>query len=203
MLASLSGTVVVSEAVPIDQVIQARLHISGLPQVELVNWLRWIVTALGRRRNGAETHYFVKLDAWHIHSLPLIRAAFPDTPWLYLFHNREEVIASHVRAPGIHCLPGAMDPRILGLTPADVTGLGREEWCAQVIARIHESAMRFRDDPRGLFVNYDDLPEAVWGPISRHFEITFGEDELEQIRVKARFHAKTGLPWPEKSPARA
>jgi Aspartyl/Asparaginyl beta-hydroxylase len=165
---------VISEAPPIDDAIE-----SG--QVE---WVRGIVAALG---GGAAS--FVKLDSWHIHALPLIRAAFPETPWLFLYRDPLEVLVSHRRSPGRQAVPGLMDPLVLGLDAAAVD-LPRDEWCARALAAMCRSALAASSDPRGLLVDYRELPGAAYGKIARHFGIAPGETAVGRMREAAAADAK-------------
>ena len=190
MLATLSRTVMISEAPPIDDVLQARFSVPGLPEDEHARWLRSVISVLGQRRAGDESRYFIKMDAWHIHSLPLIRAAFPQTPWIFVYRDPIEVLASHVRQPGLHCTPGMMDPRILKMEFDSTARPAREEWCAGVLAGFLRSALMYRSDPNALFVSYKRLPDAVFGPIARHFGISCEENELARMRTAAAADAK-------------
>jgi hypothetical protein len=178
-LAALPRVVAISEAAPIHAMIRTgrSAHV------------RDIVLALGRPRVGGENRYFIKFDAWEIHQLPLIREAFPDTPWIFVYRDPLEVLMSQLRTPGMHCLPGALDPATLGMTFADIT-LRREEWCARVLARFLRSALDHRADPAGMFVDYRDLPKAIWEGIAKHFSTEFDEEELRQMRETVQFHAK-------------
>ena len=197
MLAALSTTIVISEPPLLDEVLQAHLRLQDLPEGQQAAWLRRIVLALGQRRTGAETHYFIKLDAWHIHRLPLLRAAFPGTPCLFLFRDPVEVMFSQVLSSAMHCLPGGMaDPRVLGLDFEDITRLNREQWCAEVVARICESALRWREDPLMCFADYRELPEAVYGRIARHFSLSLDDHDIAKMRERAGYEARTGLSWP-------
>ena len=174
MLAALPQNVVISEAPLIDDAIR-----TGRP-----DWLCFVISALSTGQ------CFVKLDAWHIHSLPLIRAAFPRTPWVFLYRDPVEVMVSQMRCPGRPALPGALDPAILGLRTEDITGLSRDQWCARVLAGFCESAATFRDDPNGLFIDYRELPEAVWTRIAPHFGVSFSGDEVATMQAVARRDAK-------------
>jgi hypothetical protein len=187
MLAALDRAVVISEAPPVDQILQAELSLPDLPRREHLRWLRQAVTALGQRHSGGELLYFLKLDAWHIHHLPLIREAFPGVPWIFVRRNPEEVIASHLRQPGILAAPGVMDPRVLRLRPEDIRALSREQWCTRVIGGFLAAADAFRGDPSGLFVGHAQLPDAVWGPIASHFGVQFSRDERARMRDAAGF----------------
>ena len=190
MLAALDRTVVIAEAPPIDDVIQARLALPDLPRQRQIQWLRQVAAALGQRRTGRESLYFLKLDSWHIHDLPLIRDAFPGVPWIFVHRNAGEVIASQLRRPSLLGAPGVMDPRVLRLRPEDTRALGREQWCTRVIAGFLRAADAFRGDPRGLFVDYAQLPDAVWGPVASHFGVQFGEGERMRMQEAARFDSK-------------
>jgi hypothetical protein len=190
MLGALPGTIVVSEAPPIDEVLQARRSMPEIAHETQVQWLRWVVAALGQRRTGNESRYFVKLDAWNIHNLPLIRAAFPDTPWIFVFRDPVEVMASQLESPGKPALPGAIEPAVLGLEPQDITGLSREEWCAGMLANVCRAALAQQSCESGMFVNYRQLPDIVWGEIAAHFKISFDEKELALLCAAARFDAK-------------
>ncbi|HEX4137514.1 MAG TPA: aspartyl/asparaginyl beta-hydroxylase domain-containing protein [Bryobacteraceae bacterium] len=191
MLAAPQSHLVIAEAEPIDNVIQAKQSVADLTGEEHVRWLRRIVAALGRRRPVHERAYVIKLDAWHIRGLPLLRAAFPNTPWIFVYRDPLEVMVSQLARPGRLNLPGAMDPSILGLEPGDVTGLSREAWCAGVLKRFLCAALAARQDSHGLFVSYSDLPDAVFGPIAKHFGITLSDQDVSAMRETTLFHTKT------------
>jgi mannose-6-phosphate isomerase-like protein (cupin superfamily) len=196
MLASLPDTIVISEPPPVDEVLQAHLKVDALPFEQQANWVRRVVMALGQRRTGAETHYFLKLDAWHVHRLPLIRAAFPQTPCLFLFRDPLEVMISQMISSAMHCLPGGMpDPRVLGLSFQDITRLNREQWCEEVLAGICEAALEWRNDAQMCFVDYSDLPGAMYGRVAHHFSLPMDENGIASMCNCARYEARTGLPW--------
>ena len=50
-------------------------------------------------------------------SLGTVRRAFPDVPWVFLFREPVQVLASHLRQRGAHMVPGAIDPALFGLDP--------------------------------------------------------------------------------------
>jgi hypothetical protein len=190
MLGTLPGAAVRSEPEAVDDVIQAGLHLPELTEEEQVRWLRWVVTALGEIHDSGSTRYFIKLDSWHIHDLPLIRAAFPETPWIFLSRDAREVVESHVVCPGIQSLPGAMDPRALRLTFDDVIKLDRQHWRQRVIGDFCAAAQGHRGDPKGLFVDYTELPDAVWNRICPHFGISPCDADVQRMREIAQYDAK-------------
>src|ERR1700736_3517726 len=90
MLSTLPGTVVISESPMIDGILQAWRKIPVVTHEERLQWLRWIIRAHGQPRTGEETRYYLKFDSWHIHDFPLIREAFPNTPWIFVFRDPAE-----------------------------------------------------------------------------------------------------------------
>ena len=179
-LAAAESMLVLSEPPPVDEIVQMKN-----PQ-----WLEWIVSALGRVRGPSQPRYVIKLDSWHIRSLPMFRVAFPDVPWIFVFRDPLEVLVSQLVQPGLHMSPGAMDPSILGLRAVDVVGLTRQQWCARVIEGFLTAALVFRDDPLGMFVDYRDLPGAIVGKIARHFGLELTTDDQVRVEAASRLDAK-------------
>lgn len=168
MLGALPGATSVSEPAPVNAVVQ--LVLAGrLPLEEGVAALRAVVGGYGRRAQRASGPFFIKLDSWHSRALPLFRAAFPDTPWLFLFRDPVEILVSHQRMRGPQTIPEMMHPSWYGLEAGE--GAPGEDYCARVLARIGEAALAHRGLGGGLFVDYAELPGAVAGRILPHFGI--------------------------------
>lgn len=188
MLATLTKNIVISEAPPIDSVLRMETKNGS----DRTSRLRWMISALGRPRTKNERHYFIKFDSWHTLDLELITEAFPDVPWIFLFRDPLEVLVSQMRRRGMHTVPGMInrmfaDPDAPDIAPHSLP----EEYCASVLGRICESAIAFADDQNALFVNYDQLPDAVTGAILAHFDISYSEEEIAEMCATARFDAKT------------
>jgi hypothetical protein len=175
MLAASPRHLMVSEAPAIDDVIQAEPAVEDV--AGQVDWLRWVVRGLGERRTG-ETSLFIKLDAWHNRRFPLLRAAFPDTPCIFVCRDPVEVMVSQLSKPGR-----------IAIQPAGA-GHSREAWCARALEGIFSAALAIRSDPHCLFVDYRELPEAVFGKIARHFRLTLSEDDVARMRHAASLDAK-------------
>ncbi len=79
------------------------------------SWLRGMLSALGQRRNGDEKKFFVKFDSWHTINLPLIRRAFPDVPWIFLYRDPLEVMVSQLRQGALNTVPGFIDLESAGI----------------------------------------------------------------------------------------
>ncbi len=191
MLAALPQHIVVSEAGPIDGVLRANLRDSSISDEQRITWLRWIISAFGRRRFAQEQHLLIKFDCWHILDLALIRRAFPDVPWIFVYRDPVEVMVSHQRLPGSQMLPGLIDPRVFGFDPTTIFQVPRTEYCARVLARICEAAVEHCRQDAGIVIPYRRLPEAVWETLCAFFQIEQTPADRDQMRRVAQFHAKS------------
>lgn len=186
LLAALPHCVVMSEPPVIDAVLR-RHHEHGLAPAATAALLRQVVLALGQRRFAQEKHFFVKLDCWHIHSLALVRLAFPDTPCLFLYREPGAVLASHRRQRGPQMVPGLLHPALLPPPPADLAPADLDGYAAHVLAGLFDAALAHAGELSLL--NYASLP-ALAGTLLRRFGIACDDRQTELLRQRAGFHAK-------------
>jgi len=188
MLAALPHNLVLSEAPPLDEVVQARARKAGVNEDQQVLWLAWIMSALAQPRRG-EQALFVKLDSWHTLALPLFRRAFPSVPWVFLYRDPVEVLVSQMEAPGIHTVPTLRGAHILW-TDAPFEPHRREDYCARILARICEPVAAHAREGGGRLINYRELPAATWTSILPHFGIAVSARDRAVMAKAARYDAK-------------
>jgi hypothetical protein len=174
MLAADPGNVVISEAAPFDSVLQLP-QVAAVPGDLHVALLRAMIGVLGQRRAPQQTRLIVKLDSWHARHLPLFARAFPNVPWIFMYREPIEVMASQMVERGMQTLPGFLPPQLYGMTQEDML-LPAEEYCARVLAQTCAAALEHEG---GLLVNYRELPQALWTRILPHFGIA----ETPQLRA--------------------
>jgi hypothetical protein len=189
MLAAIPGVVAVSEAPPLDAIVQLVHSHPDAPLEHRVALLRGMAAALGRDRFGNRRHYVIKTDSWHSLALPLFRAAFPDTPWLFLFRDPTEVMASQMRERGLQTEPGTQLDSVFAIP--DPLSLSGEDYVARVLNRVTQAAVDHADIGGGLFVDYADLPDAVERRILPHFGIRPDPEALAAMRAAATWDAKS------------
>jgi hypothetical protein len=187
MAAAHPGVLTISEAAAIEGILRTRR--AGVPDQTVVEWLRWTVAALGRPRHG-ERSYVLKLDSWSTLDLDLFERAFPDTPWVFLYRDPTEVLASHLRHAGPQVIPGVLPPEVLGLAPASLAEMTLEEYAALALARIASAGLANAGSTRGLLVDYRELPDAVFTRILPHFGIDLAPDERAALEAAASRDAK-------------
>ncbi|MCX6874442.1 MAG: sulfotransferase family protein [Verrucomicrobia bacterium] len=188
MLAALPGHLVLSEPPPLDAILRSDRR--GASDEQRIAWLQAWLSAIGQPRNG-EQRLLVKLDAWHTFDLPLLRRAFPDTPWIFLYRNPIEVMVSAMKAPGMHLVPNLIDMNISGLEPAAAQRMSQAEYIARVLATLLRCALQHLVPLGGKALDYSRLPDAVITDIAPHFQLTLTADQIAAMNAKTPFDAKT------------
>lgn len=185
MLAQLDDHIVISEPPPLDTLLR-----SDLPPAERHAALKGLMSAYGQRRRGGERRLVIKLDAWNIGELPLLRQCFPDTPWLFVYRDPLEIAVSHLRRPGMHMVPGLIGASVLD----DALPFGgREDFVARRLGRLLQTGLEHCRTGGGVAVNYSELPEAMAGRLAAFF----------QLDTAQRRHAFAAVGRHAKQPAQA
>ena len=184
MLTAVASSVVISEARPIDSTLRTQFCSASISDEQRIAWLRWMVSALGQPWVGGEQHFFIKFDAWNTLELPLIRHAFPNVPWIFLYRDPIEVLVSHMKNRGAHMIPGVVTPSLFGMDLQYAFSIQPEDYCAQVLASICKAALEFHGEG-GRLINYQQLPDVVTDSLLKFFNLSFSADEVERVRSAA------------------
>ncbi len=192
MLTALGTHIAISEPPMLDVILRARQMAPGIDEAAQVEWLRGLIGALGRPRNG-ETGFVVKLDAWNILEVALMRKAFPNTPWIYLYRDPLEIAVSQLRERTSYMIPGVVGPiqRLLG---AEATANMRpEEFIARILGGMLEAGASACVEHGGAPVHYSELPQAMWGPLRRAMGVADDEHTTRSLQEAAHRDAKNPL----------
>lgn len=182
MLAAVPDHVVVSEPPILDTMIQLAGRAAVSPLM-----VRAMAGALTRDRSDGVRHRFIKLDAWHAFALPMLRAIWPETPWIFLYRDPIEVLVSQRRRPGMHVRPGVLPLEAYGIDPADAVGAG--DYAIWILDRICNAALEAVDDAC-LLVNYRQLPGALTEGILPHFRVMPDADARAAIDAAGGRYSK-------------
>ncbi len=187
MLARLASHIVLSEPPALDTLLRAHYPEPAVAADQPAA-LRALLSACGQRRAGGERALVVKLDAWNIAELPLLRQCFPRTPWLFLYRDPLEIVVSQLRMPGRHVVPGMLGHSPIALPAEQATGLSRAEYVARIVGRLLDAGLAHCHALGGWAVNYDELPMALGGRLAHLFALT--ADDAATALAGARDHAK-------------
>jgi hypothetical protein len=189
MLAASEDHIVASEPAPLDGVLRAHLHNTALPRATQLRWLRGMVAALGQTRGGGEQRFFLKLDCWHVHQADLLREAFPDVPFIFLYREPLEVMVSHAKIPAAWTVPGMLNPLALMLRREDWEPQQMEVYCARALEKICEGGLVAAKRHGAMLVNYEELPLAMFGRLFHHMGL--GVEQIPTMLENSQRNAKS------------
>lgn len=176
LLGKLDGALVLSEPGPVDSLIRAGDRLDRSRQVRL---LRAMVAALGQARAAGQDRLFIKFDAWTTPQHDLLREAFPETPWVFLYRDPVEVLVSALEQRGVHAMPGVLPRALFGIEE----GVFGDDYAARVLGAIYAAGLEAYERSPGLLLNYAQLPDAAWGAVAAHFGLEPTAAEIERLEI--------------------
>jgi hypothetical protein len=156
--------------------------------------------AMSRTRDLREQHVFFKIQSLGTRNLPVFQAAFPDTPWIFVYRDPVQVMMSQLKGGSKYA--NCVRPRHLkNVLVSDlvrrhgrrVSELSDEEYCAAHLATLTEAAVdALQTKPRrGRPVNYESLPDSLYQDIlPNHFGIPLSSEEIDNIRRISSVYSK-------------
>jgi hypothetical protein len=192
---ALKGSVVMSEAPILDKII-SRFFTDAEPnstkELLYMVFLRAAVNALGQRRRGDERHYFIKFACTSTLQMSRIRRIWPKLPFVFLYRNPIEIVASNLRS-----IPEWMQPEsnpkaaaaIVGVEVSELTSIAPEEFCARALGRFFHEADANRELYTNL-LNYDQLTSDMLIETLAFFGTSPSAEEMDEIREVARLYSK-------------
>ena len=182
--------IAVSEPPLLDDILRLRYKMPGITETAIEQAFCAGVKALGRKRVGNEQHFIIKTDAWHLFFYPLIRRLYPDTPFILLYRNPEEVYHSHQKQSGYHTVPGVLEPEMTGV-PIEENEFGLP-WFATLLGKYFETMADIADtDSRSVLLNYNQGINGMIEALELAFGKPFPEDMRQGMIVRSKFHAKS------------
>lgn len=193
LLATVPGVVVIAEPSPLNALLG--LDPQRVDGATLVQVVRMLVRALGRRRLGDETRLVLKCTSWNIRRREILTAAFPDTPWVWVQRDPAQVVASLLATPPGWLGQQAPPPqtaRLFGIDPAYVSTMTRAEFTARALGSMLFSAAAGPGRP--VCVDHAELPSAVWQRVAPHFGIEIDDAAIQHMTEQAKFYSKDSDP---------
>lgn len=152
-------------------------------------WFRQLLAALAQPRHPNHRRAVVKLDAWAVLALPIVRAACPGTPIVFIHRDPVEVLVSHQRHRGFQMIPGTLDAARLGLEPDQRPPTDLDEYGAFVLGRLLAAAAEHLE-PHDLVIDHAQLPAAIADAVAPHLGLALDADARPRIAAAATRDAK-------------
>jgi beta-phosphoglucomutase-like phosphatase (HAD superfamily) len=77
-----------------------------------------------------------------------------------------------------------------GLAMSEMAGMAMEECAGRVMGLLCETASRQFPDPRGLLVDYRQIPGVVWREVAGHFGLDPPAADIERMQEAGALDAK-------------
>jgi len=138
---------------------------------------------MGRTLRAEQPQYlFFKIQSIGVMNIDKFTAAFPDTPWVFLYRDSVEVMQSHLKgmdkkwtfrtrspvcARNFHSVyQPPTTQQLIESKKKSMEDMSGVEYCAAHLAGLSLSAIQEHErSGKGRFVNYNQLPSAVWESI--------------------------------------
>jgi hypothetical protein len=183
----------VSEATPVNQLLSR----SDLTDDERVPLLRGLIRALGARCSvhsgddaSGELPPLIKLTSWNVLFFDIVRTAFPETPWLFLYRDSVEMLASHAHRAARWL---GNDEFLASLSRVNrlpaVDGLAGEQRCAALLAAYGRAALH-ASPKASNFLNYNQLPSALMTDVPARFGLAPSMMQRDRIADASRIYSK-------------
>lgn len=149
-------------------------------------------------RSSYHTRCFFKFQSVNAPRIRIFAAAFPETPWAFVFREPVQVMMSHFKGGTGHavCLRARNRPEkghkkiISELGETD--HLSAEEFCAVHLAYLSECAYSaYTSTANGLLLNYEDLPEILPMKILKdHFRAPVDSEGQARMLEVSKMYSK-------------
>lgn len=157
------------------------------PRADMVGALRSLGAGYAAH---AGAPYVLKLSSWTTLFADIVREAFPQTPWVFLYRDPLEVGVSLTRSgPGWFRNEQDASVQIAKLIDPQGASASRDEYIARVFGALCQGIGRL-DPQRGRVVAYDALPSAVWNVVAPHFGFAISAGEQAEMEAAARTYSK-------------
>lgn len=186
---SLTDSIVLSEAAPIDKLVARFITDAADDAVKQSIYsvlLRAVVNTFARHKK--EARLFVKFACCSVSQLERIKRIWPRVPWVFLYRDPIETIVSNITSVPPWLLD--KDRRVLAhitkTSPEEVSQMSLEELCARSIGSFYSTAHRLANG-NGMLLNYSQLSVSA---ILKFFEVDASPEELERIAGGSRTYSK-------------
>jgi hypothetical protein len=188
-------TIALSEPpMPLSFLMQLLQHPSRYSLGAAVTILRATLVAIRRCCQTERNNVVIKMFSGNVLQLPLIRAAAPHTPEVFLYRDPLEVLMSNVSTPEQRWV---WEEGLTGVCPRLAIEMPIAELFARAIGRMM-TAMKTFVQPNTLLINYADLNQHTVKVVVDHLRLATTDDGLKEVQTILRYRAKQaheGVPF--------
>lgn len=197
-LKSVPFTTVVAEAQPISEML-APYGPADIWPFPPETWERrrdhlvWAMIAVfGQLRASPTARFYVKFNSWNTLALHIVKAAWPNVKWVFLYRDPIEILVSNLRKSPSWLKQRNRPQRasaFFGYAPEHIRAMSVEEFGARVIARYYSNAVAMADE-HSLLMDYKRLNTDGIRQILDFFGVNRNEWEVSSIDRVLRVYSK-------------
>jgi len=186
-------------------------HGSGCPPGRAAQLIRDVLYLMGRTDDVLERRLFFKIQSIGTKSIHVMREAFPDVPWVFIYREPVQVMMSQI-ANGVeraNCVRQMrdLDPKSIALMKENgksLSTLESEDKCALHLNTLCQAALNELEEPEsnGMPVNYNVMVNN-FSMITSHFGMDMTDEYAERIEAVGSKYSKgrghRGKEWKDDS----
>lgn len=192
-LAALSDSVVLSEPESLNILLKWLIALPAGAENDALSGqaLRALLAALGQPRRAVDSRLFLKGACWHVAQIDRLLAAFPGTPWVFIYRDPVETLVSQRRGPDPQLLTGGLFQAGFMPTEEDLACPIGLTYAARLTGHaLSAAALAMGRHPGGLLINHRELPGALEARVAEHFGLGLDETDRGALRARAGRDAK-------------
>ena len=188
MLGSSSQARMISEPEAINGLLLSYL-LHQIPEAQALNQLKQLIEAYRISGDGKKSIIF-KFTSWNVFSIHLFQKLYPNTPWIYIDRETEELVQILKNEDGgfIDWWHHPVDILRKHFAESASTCMDLESYLRHMIEGHRKSALTAKNS-NGLLINYPDFLKAI-PEILAHFQLEFSTVEMENALDFQRFESK-------------
>jgi hypothetical protein len=153
--------------------------------------LKAAISIYGQQTNYNQKRLLIKSDSWHIYYTSLFRLLYPNTPFLLLYREPNEVLQSQQKKRGMHAVPDLIPDEILGVTKGINEYVDLDTHIADVLKSYLSSFIKITpQDSNILLCNYNEGIENIIDNLAQFINMEIDESYRAKINERCRYNAK-------------
>ncbi|MDN3583368.1 sulfotransferase [Mucilaginibacter flavus] len=191
-LLAASGKHIVLPEVPFfDQLLRLPHQHANFTSKAVSELLRIAVRYYGQKKNECEQHLFIKTDSWHMFFYKQLRELYPNTPFILMYRNPNEVFSSLKKIPGLQSVPGLIEPEVIGFDATEQLPHSLDIYISKVLEKYLQQYLNIiATDDKFLLLNYSEGPIPMIKKIASFVNITLSEQDVTTMTERSYYHSK-------------
>jgi hypothetical protein len=191
MLATSDENIVLAEVPFFDDLLRLPYKEDRFDETAINKLLATAIRYYGRRRPGKEQRLFIKADSWHLFFYEQLRQLYPSVPFVIIYRSPDEVFRSHTKVPGMHAVPGLIEPQVFGFITEDLEYKGPGIYLAKVLESYFRQSIKIAErDDKFLLLNYNEGPMQMIEKIAAYSNTPFSGQDLSKMAERSLYHSK-------------